>query len=315
MTLSTSDKALQKHLDRQELLSNGYIRNTITEYQITCIIPTVIIQLINQFCSSKHINIAFLGHMNSGKSTIIGRLLTEIGHISNEELDAVTKCAEELGKSSCRYAFICDTQNDDRNRGTTISGSFHSCFTHRFHSTMYDCPGSNNFIKNTIKQSCAADAIVLVISSVMKEFESSIANSSKMHQFIGGCRQHAILAYSLGIHQLIVVVNKMDHESVDYNQARFEDIKEQVQHMLQEIGFDINCIPFIPISGLHGLNVSLKNEIHMQWWKGFNVHCNNSVRTVNGITLLEAIDSTVILPDRMVRLPFRLILFASKNIV
>merc|ERR1711920_361402 len=144
-------------------------------------------------------------------------------------------------------------------------------FTDNFHYTIIDAPGHRDFIKNMISGASQADVALLMVPANKGGFETSIQKGNhKKSEVQGQTRQHAHLLYLLGVDQIIVAVNKMDDKSVKYSKDRFDEIKSEVSKMLTKIGFKIKKIPFIPISGFKGDNLTKISE-SMKWYKGFEV--------------------------------------------
>merc|ERR1711910_27939 len=167
--------------------------------------------------------------------------------------------------------------------------------TPKYYVTIIDAPGHRDFIKNMITGTSQADCGVLIIASGTGEFEAGISKN-------GQTREHALLAYTLGVKQLIVAVNKMDSTEPPYSQARFEEIQKEVSGFIKKVGYNPVAVPFVPISGWHGDNM-LKTSDNMSWYKGWNVERKEG--KANGTTLLEALDS-VIPPARPTDKPLRL---------
>merc|ERR1712096_543662 len=167
--------------------------------------------------------------------------------------------------------------------------------TSKYYVTIIDAPGHRDFIKNMITGTSQADCGVLIIASGTGEFEAGISKN-------GQTREHALLAYTLGVKQLIVAVNKMDSTEPPYSQSRFEEIQKEVSGFIKKVGYNPAAVPFVPISGWHGDNM-LKTSDNMGWYKGWNVERKEG--KANGTTLLEALDS-VIPPARPTDKPLRL---------
>jgi len=216
-----------------------------------------------------HINIVVIGHVDAGKSTTTGHLIYKCGGIDKRTIEKFEKEAKEMGKSSFKYAWVLDKLKAERERGITIDIALWKFETSKYYFTIIDAPGHRDFIKNMITGTSQADVAVLVIASGTGEFEAGIAKN-------GQTREHALLAYTLGVKQMIVVVNKMDDKSVNWGQARFDEIKGETSNFLKKIGFNPETIPFVPISGWLGDNM-LEKSANLPWYKG--------------PTLLEALDS------------------------
>jgi elongation factor 1-alpha len=230
-----------------------------------------------------HINAVVIGHVDAGKSTTTGHLIYKCGGIDKRTIEKFEKEATEMGKSSFKYAWVLDKLKAERERGITIDISLWKFETPKYYYTIIDAPGHRDFIKNMITGTSQADVAILVIASPPGEFEAGISKN-------GQTREHALLAFTLGVKQMIVVVNKMDDKNVSYGQARFEEIKNEVSSYLKKVGYDPTKVPFVPISGWQGDNM-LEKSANLPWWKG--------------PTLLEALD-TVQEPKRPVDKPLRI---------
>jgi elongation factor 1-alpha len=230
-----------------------------------------------------HINLVVIGHVDAGKSTTTGHLIYKCGGIDKRTIEKYEKEAAEMGKSSFKYAWVLDNLKAERERGITIDIALWKFETQKYNFTIIDAPGHRDFIKNMITGTSQADVAILIIASPAGEFEAGISKN-------GQTREHALLAYTLGVKQLIVCANKMDEKTVAYSQARFEEIVNEVSNFIKKIGYNPKNVPFVPISGWTGDNMLERSE-NMPWWKG--------------PTLLEALDG-VTPPIRPVDKPLRI---------
>ncbi|CAH2012092.1 unnamed protein product [Acanthoscelides obtectus] len=221
-----------------------------------------------------HINIVVIGHVDSGKSTSTGHLIYKCGGIDKRTIEKFEKEAQEMGKGSFKYAWVLDKLKAERERGITIDIALWKFETSKYYVTIIDAPGHRDFIKNMITGTSQADCAVLIVA----------AGISKN----GQTREHALLAFTLGVKQLIVGVNKMDSTEPPYSEARFEEIKKEVSSYIKKIGYA--KLPFVPISGWHGDNM-LEPSDKMPWFKGK--------------TLIEALDA-ILPPSRPTEKPLRL---------
>lgn len=203
-------------------------------------------------------NIVVIGHVDSGKSTSTGHMIFKCGGVDKRVLEKLEKEAKDLGKDSFKFAFLMDTQKAERERGITIDISLMRFEIEKYEFTIIDAPGHRDFIKNMITGTSQADVAVLVVDGSQGGFESGISKE-------GQTREHALLAYTLGVRKMIVLVNKMD--SVKYSQSRYQEIKESVGDFLKKVGYDVNCVPFIPMSGWTGENLVEKSP-NMPWYTG-----------------------------------------------
>jgi elongation factor 1-alpha len=207
-----------------------------------------------------HVNIVVIGHVDSGKSTTTGHLIYKCGGIDKRTIEKFEKEAAEMGKGSFKYAWVLDKLKAERERGITIDIALWKFESAKFEFTIIDAPGHRDFIKNMITGTSQADVAILIVAAGAGEFEAGIAKE-------GQTREHALLAHTLGVKQMIVGVNKMDSPSVNYAQARYEEIKKEVSGYLEKIGYKPARIPFIPISGFQGENMIAKSD-KMTWYKG-----------------------------------------------
>src|SRR4030066_546915 len=229
-----------------------------------------------------HLNLIIMGHVDHGKSTTTGHLLYKAGAIDERTIKAFEEEAEKMGKGTFKYAWVLDNLKEERERGVTIDLRFLRFETKKFSCTVIDAPGHRDFVKNMITGASQADAAVLFCSAKKGEFEAGIGPG-------GQTREHAFLAFTLGVRQLVVAVNKMDDISVNYSQDRYNEIKNEVSRMLKMVGFKIEKIPFVPTSGWTGENLVKKTE-KMPWYIG--------------PTLIEALD-TFEVPSKPTNKPLR----------
>jgi elongation factor 1-alpha len=242
-----------------------------------------------------HINIVVIGHVDSGKSTSTGHLIYKCGGIDKRTIEKFEKEAAEMGKGSFKYAWVLDKLKAERERGITIDIALWKFETAKYYVTIIDAPGHRDFIKNMITGTSQADCAILVVAAGVGEFEAGISAN-------GQTREHALLAYTLGVKQMIVAVNKMDSTEPVYSEKRYEEIKNEVSTFVKKVGYNPASIAFVPISGWHGDNM-LEASDKMPWFKGWNVERKEGNAT--GKTLLEALDS-IIPPSRPTEKPLRL---------
>lgn len=255
-----------------------------------------------------NISIAMMGHVDSGKSTILGRLIFELGGISEREMEKLRNEADRLGKSSFAFAFRLDKLKEERERGVTIAASHAEFFTPNYHYIAIDLPGHRDFIKNFISGVSQADVGVLVIPADGNFTTSIVKGDRKAGEIQGQSRAHARIANIMGIKQLVVLVNKMDDDVAKYSEERFNEIRDEVKKMLVACGwkkeFVDSSVAFIPISGWIGDNLIKKSE-KMPWWKGVDVkRLDGNVAHVE--TFLDFLDKLVTLPERNVDKPLRM---------
>jgi len=252
----------------------------------------------------EHLGLVIVGHVDAGKSTTTGHLLFKLGGISKRNMEKLQAEADAQGKGSFAFAFHMDKQKEERERGVTISCATKEFFTDKFHYTIIDAPGHRDFIKNMISGASQADVALLMVPAKKGGFETAIQKGDhKTGQVQGQTRQHAFLCNLLGITQLIVGVNKMDDPSVKYNEDRFNEIKDEVSKMITAAGYKPKRVPFIPISGYLGENLTEKSD-KMPWFKGFKVPVRGG-KTAEGFTLLDAFNKVAYCPKRPLDAPVR----------
>lgn len=226
-----------------------------------------------------HLNLVVIGHIDHGKSTMMGALLIEAGAVTDREVRELEKLAKEYDRDSWSYAFVFDRLKEERQRGITIDLAFRKFETKSKYFTIIDAPGHADFVKNMITGASQADAAILVVSGKKGEMEVGIAAN-------GQTREHAYLAQTLGVKQLVVAINKAD--IYDYKEERFNECKEAVGDLLKSIGFkDVN---YIPTSGMAMDNLAKKSD-KLAWY--------------DGPTIMEAIDQFD-LPEKPTGKPLRI---------
>lgn len=240
-------------------------------------------------------NIVVIGHVDSGKSTTTGHLIYKCGGIDKRTIEKFEKEAAELGKGSFKYAWVLDKLKAERERGITIDITLWKFETPKYYITVIDAPGHRDFIKNMITGTSQADCAVLIVAAGTGEFEAGISKN-------GQTREHALLAYTLGVKQMIVGVNKMDTTEPPYSEKRFEEIQKEVSAYIKKIGYNPATVAFVPISGWNGDNM-LEPSSNTSWFKGFKIERKGQVS--EGKTLLQALDCAEP-PSRPTEKPLRL---------
>jgi len=223
------------------------------------------------------INIITAGHVDAGKSTIIGRLLYDSGTLRDDQLRKLKDLAKELKKETFEFAFVMDKLKEERERGVTIDIMHKPFQSKKYLYTIIDCPGHRDFVKNMITGASQADAAILVISGKPGE---GVQEQTK---------EHAFLMKVLGVNQIIVAVNKMD--AANYDEKRYNEIVEQGKKLLKSIGFKTDEVPFVPVSAWKGDNIFKKSE-NMAWYKGK--------------TLIEIMDEKIKQPELPTDKPLRI---------
>ncbi|XP_078483842.1 elongation factor 1-alpha [Ciona intestinalis] len=246
-----------------------------------------------------HINIVVIGHVDSGKSTTTGHLIYKCGGIDKRAIEKFEKEAAEMGKGSFKYAWVLDKLKAERERGITIDIALWKFETLKYVITVIDAPGHRDFIKNMITGTSQADCAVLIVAASTGEFEAGISKN-------GQTREHALLAYTLGVKQLIVAVNKIDNTEPPYSEVRFAEISKEISGYIKKVGYNTKAVPILPVSGFHGDNMLEKSE-KLPWFRGWvkTSRENNSEINQSGVTLFEALDA-ILPPSRPTEKPLRL---------
>ncbi|MEW6295394.1 MAG: translation elongation factor EF-1 subunit alpha [Candidatus Diapherotrites archaeon] len=221
-----------------------------------------------------HVNLVFIGHVDHGKSTLVGRLLYDTGALSEQDYRKLKQEAESRGKGTFAFAYVMDNLKEERERGLTIDVSYKKFQGKKNDYTIIDAPGHKDFVKNMITGTSQADAAVLVVSA-----KEGIQPQTK---------EHAFLAQVMGLKQLIVAANKMDE--VNYDEKIFNKLKEDLTKLLTGVGFKLENVKFIPVSAWLGDNVAKKSD-KLSWYKG--------------PTIVEALDE-LIAPEPPTGKPLRL---------
>jgi elongation factor 1-alpha len=251
----------------------------------------------------EHLSIVVCGHVDAGKSTTCGHLIFKCGGIPEREMTKLQETAAEKGKASFGFAYYLDTCKEERERGVTIQCNTKEFFTSKYHYTIVDAPGHKDYIKNMITGSATADVGLLLVPAEKGGFEAAIAKAdAKLGVEEGQTRQHARLLYLLGVEQLLVGVNKMD--SCNWDESRFNEIKDEFVKMLQMIGYKPKKIPFIPYSGFNGDNLVQKSD-KAPWYKGWTAN-RGPKQKITGFTLLDALENYIVPPTRFPDKPLRL---------
>ncbi|XP_037606302.1 HBS1-like protein isoform X1 [Sebastes umbrosus] len=230
------------------------------------------------------LNLVVIGHVDAGKSTLMGHLLYLLGNVNKRTMHKYEQESKKAGKASFAYAWVLDETGEERDRGVTMDVGMTKFETNSKVVTLMDAPGHKDFIPNMITGAAQADVAVLVVDASRGEFEAGFEAG-------GQTREHALLVRSLGVTQLAVAVNKMDQ--VNWQQERFQDITSKLGHFLKQAGFKESDVFYIPSSGLSGENLTTRSSVSelTSWY--------------SGPSLLEQIDAFKA-PQRSVDKPFRL---------
>jgi len=228
-----------------------------------------------------HLNMIITGHIDNGKSTTMGHFLMDMGIVDERTIQQHAEESEKTGKGDTfKYAWVMDNIKDERERGITIDLAFQKFETPKYFFTLIDAPGHRDFIKNMITGASEADCAVLVLSAKEGETDTAVAPG-------GQAREHAFLLKTLGVGQIIIAINKMDVSK--YSEDAFKAAKEKGEKLVKSVGFKLENVPIIPVSGWVGDNLVKKSE-NMPWW--------------TGKTLLETFDDFT-LPDKPIGKPLR----------
>ncbi|CAH1123436.1 unnamed protein product [Ceutorhynchus assimilis] len=231
----------------------------------------------------EHLYMVVIGHVDAGKSTLMGRLLCELGQVNKKTMHKYEQDSKKVGKQSFMYAWVLDETGEERNRGITMDVGRFLFETKSKQVTLLDAPGHKDFIPNMISGAAQADVGLLVVDATRGEFETGF-------DLGGQTREHAFLVRSLGVNQLAVAINKLD--TVSWSQDRFEEILQKLKSFLKQAGFKESDVTFVPCSGLTGQNLikaPTENEL-LRWY--------------NGPCLIDVIDKFRS-PSRPVTKPFR----------
>ncbi|XP_058823251.1 protein HBS1-like [Topomyia yanbarensis] len=232
----------------------------------------------------QHIHMVVIGHVDAGKSTLMGHLLCDTGYISQRIMHKNEQESKKMGKQSFMYAWVLDETGEERERGITMDVGSSKFETASKQITLLDAPGHKDFIPNMISGANQADVALLVVDATRGEFETGFEQG-------GQTREHALLVRSLGVNQLGVVINKLD--TVNWSKDRFDEIVGKLKIFLKQAGFKDTDVMYVPCSGLTGQNL-VKDPTDpelLKWYKG--------------PTLLKVID-TFKTPERLIDKPFRM---------
>ena len=229
------------------------------------------------------LSLVTIGHHNSGKSTLAGHLLYQRNAIDAKTISKYEKESTLLhGQPSQKFAWILDNVKAEREKSMTIDISLWRFESVKYDFTLVDTPGHRDFIKNTITGVTQSDAALLAVDATQEGFERGMARE-------GQTREHALLAFTLGVKQMVVAVNKMDE--VGYSEKRYNEVKSEISSHLKKLGFKLSKVIIVPVSGWDGINLSEKPTCSMEWY--------------DGPTLLEALDN-LIAPKRPTDKPLRI---------
>jgi peptide chain release factor subunit 3 len=245
-----------------------------------------------------HLNLVFIGHVDAGKSTLSGSILYIMGKVDKRTIERFEREAKERNRESWFLAFILDTSEEERAKGKTVEVGRAHFETETKRYTILDAPGHKNYVPNMIQGAAQADVGILVISARKGEFETGFEKG-------GQTREHALLAKTLGVQHLLVVVNKMDDPTVEWDKGRYEECVSKLKPYLKNVGYTIKRdVKFLPISGINGDNILREVPPEKcRWWKEYYATGAHNTTTP---TLLSTLDSLAIHgrnPDGPLRIP------------
>ncbi|KAI8326916.1 P-loop containing nucleoside triphosphate hydrolase protein [Blakeslea trispora] len=231
------------------------------------------------------LNLVVIGHVDAGKSTLMGHFLYDLGQVNERTMRKFERDSQKIGKGSFAFAWVLDETGEERERGVTMDIATNYFETEHRAFTLLDAPGHRDFIPNMISGTAQADAAILVVDASTNAFESGFDAG-------GQTKEHAVLARSLGVQQLIVAINKLD--MAEWSEARYEEIKQKLGTYLTQVGFKKTNVSFIPVSGLTGENLVKKSKESalLSWYK-------------DGPSLMEQIDKFDS-PTRLLDRPLRM---------
>jgi elongation factor 1-alpha len=206
----------------------------------------------NIMADKPHLNLVIIGHVDHGKSTLVGQVLLQTGQFPKHMVEKYKEEAKAKGKESFALAWIFDNLKEERERGVTIDVAHKRFDTDKYYITIIDAPGHRDFVKNMITGTSQADAAVLVVAA-----PDGVMAQTKEHMF---------LARTLGVKQMIIAINKMDDTKPAYDKARYEAVKGDVDKLAKSVGYKDEQLQYLPVSAFAGDNVKEKGKL--DWWTG-----------------------------------------------
>lgn len=211
----------------------------------------------------EHVNIVFIGHVDAGKSTIGGQLLNLTGMVDKRTLEKYEREAKEKNRESWYLSWALDTNQEERDKGKTVEVGRAFFLTEKKHFTLLDAPGHKGFVPNMIGGACQADLAILVISARKGEFETGFERG-------GQTREHAMLAKTSGVKHMVVLINKMDDPTVNWDDGRYNECKDKLLPYLKKCGFKPEELYFMPCSGYTGAFLTkekIPDESVCSWYR------------------------------------------------
>lgn len=266
--------------DHSKFIDKSKFNNIIPEIPIA---PKISESLSKK--ESKNLYVVVCGHVDSGKSTLVGHLLYDMGLIQKQTMHKFEKESNEMGKGSFKYAWVMDERAEERQRGVTIEVGIRQIETKNKNLILLDAPGHQDYVSNMIGGTAQADVALLVIDSISGAFDAGFNRG-------GQTQEHAILARSMGIDRILVAVNKLD--VVHWSKDRYDYISSLVVPFLEEIGYKEDNITILPISGLQGDNVFQRSKREDLGW-------------YDGPCLIEILDGLKLTPKN-IKKPLRMVI-------
>ncbi|RFU75795.1 elongation factor tu gtp binding domain [Trichoderma arundinaceum] len=284
---AAAPKAAKKSQKSDEASKEGRLTSSVSSLKVSDGPPPNskgldVIKEFEQSSSKRNASFVVVGHVDAGKSTLMGRLLLELKLVEERTVDKYRRQAEKTGKQSFALAWVMDQRSEERDRGVTIDIATNHFETESTKFTILDAPGHRDFVPNMIAGASQADFAILVIDANTGAYEKGLK---------GQTREHVLLLRSLGVQRLIVAVNKLD--MVEWSQDRFQEISEEVSGFLTGLGFQDKYVTFIPISGLNGDNIVKRTEDAAGTW-------------YKGPTLIEGLEASGPSTVRSLKKPFRM---------
>ncbi|KAG9219330.1 hypothetical protein CCMSSC00406_0001740 [Pleurotus cornucopiae] len=211
----------------------------------------------------EHLNIVFVGHVDAGKSTMGGNLLFLTGMVDKRTMEKLEREAKEAGRESWYLSWALDSTTQERSKGKTVEVGRAYFETPARRYTILDAPGHKTYVPSMISGAAQADVAILVISARKGEFETGFERG-------GQTREHIMLVKTAGVSKLIVAINKMDDPTVNWEESRYNEIKDRLIPFIKASGYNPKTdVYFIPVSAYTGVN--LKDRVPKSvapWWTG-----------------------------------------------
>lgn len=231
-----------------------------------------------QLARLEHLNVVFIGHVDAGKSTICGQILYSTGQVDDRTIEKYEREAKEKNRQSWFLAYIMDTNEEERAKGKTVECGRAVFATQKKRYTILDAPGHKNYVPNMIMGAAQADVGILVISARKGEFETGFEKG-------GQTREHAMLAKTLGVRQLVILVNKMDDSN--WSEERFNEIQKKIEPFLKSLGFNIkNHVNFLPGSGISGEGITKPIPDGVATWNKYVINLKKNIFSTSSFPVL-----------------------------